>query len=98
MIFTRKDGGFSHGALFVLDSPEGFFQPGRLPGRKCESRDFGVPSGVHEALVKRFVCEASGTCLKRSYLQFRYKNQEDASLLEECVFFEVHDGFFDLII
>ena len=31
-------------------------------------------------------------------LQFRYKNQEDASLLEECELFEVHDGFIDLTI
>lgn len=85
---------------FVLsDPPGGVFQPGRLPGRKCESRDFGVPSGVHEALVKRFVCEASGTCLKEKlFYNFRYKNQEDASLLDECELFRsFHDVFFDLI-
>ena len=82
------------------DPPGGVFQPGRLPGRKCESRDFGVPSGVHEALVKRFVCEASGTCLERSYFTICIdtKTKKMRVCWKNVNCFEVHDVFFDLII
>ena len=79
------------------DPPGGVFQPGRLPGRKRESRDFGVASGVHERKkkgcweiiwVKRFVGEESGTCLKRSYL-----NKKMRVCWKNVHFFEVHDVF-----